>query len=418
MVLRVYVILLKIGMRKSRCGFALFLLLKRTITNHGKSEMIIMNKNVNKKIPVILITGYLGSGKTTLLQGLLESGDNSGLALVINDMGSVNVDGKLIKSEDSSQGAAKMVELQNGCICCSLREEFMNQIEELSKDQRVEKILVEASGISNPAAIAEGFLLSEEEPDSSGVYLQSIITVVDADRIYNEFLGKMEEQLNEDGEEEPDIINLIMDQIEFCSTIILNKCDLLTPAKTEQVISTIKQIQPEAEVIQTAWGKVDTRLIFDGKEFDYDRVMNSSSLQKALAREKQLDDSGTDDYGVSSFVYEERRAFDRESFMELLENNYPETIIRAKGYIWFSDDSVHAQLFEQAGKNASVSEATSWVAALPNDEKEEIFHNYPDVLEDWDEIYGDRMNQIVFIGRNYDKLEMTSALNRCIDKEQ
>ncbi|WP_277405740.1 CobW family GTP-binding protein [Lacrimispora xylanisolvens] len=309
-----------------------------------------MNKNVNKKTPVILITGYLGSGKTTLLQGLLESGDNSGLALVINDMGSVNVDSKLIKNENCLQETAKMVELQNGCICCSLREEFMNQIEELSKDQRVEKIIVEASGISNPASIAEGFLMSEEESDSSGVYLQSIITVVDGDRLYCEFLDEMKEQLNDEGEEEPDIINLVMDQIEFCSTIILNKCDLLNPAKIEQVISTIKQIQPEAEIIQTTWGKVDTRLIFDGREFDYDRVMNSSSLQKALAREKQLDDSGTDDYGVSSFVYEERRAFDRESFMELLENNYPETIIRAKGYIWFSDDSVHAQLFEQAGK--------------------------------------------------------------------
>lgn len=376
--------------------------------------MIRMNKDVNKKTPVILITGYLGSGKTTLLQGLLENGDNSGLALVINDMGSVNVDGKLIKSEDYSHETAKMVELQNGCICCSLREEFMNQIEELSKDQRVEKILVEASGISNPASIAEGFLMSEKEPDSSGVYLQSIVTVVDADRLYNEFLDEMDEQLTEDGEEEPDIINLVMDQIEFCSTIILNKCDLLNAFKTEQVISTIKQIQPEAEIIQTSWGKVDTQLIFEGKEFDYDRVMNSSSLQKALAREKKLNDSGTDDYGVSSFVYEERRAFDREYFMEFLENNYPETIIRAKGYIWFSDDSVHAQLFEQAGKNASISEATSWVAALSNDEKEEVFQAYPDVLEDWDEIYGDRMNQIVFIGRDYDREGLIKALGNCI----
>ncbi len=417
MVLRVYVlyvILLKIGMRKSKCGFALFLLLKRTVTNHGKSEMIIMNKKVNKKTPVILITGYLGSGKTTLLQGLLESGDNSGLALVINDMGSVNVDSKVIKSEDSSQETAKMVELQNGCICCSLREEFMNQIEELSKDERVERILVEASGISNPASIAEGFLPSEKGSDCSGVYLHSIITVIDADRIYNEFLGEMEEQLNDDGEEAPDIINLVMDQIEFCNTIILNKCDLLPPVQIEQVINIIKQIQPEAEIIETTWGKVDTRLIFNGKEFDYDRVMNSSSLQKALARERHMDDSGTDGYGVSSFVYEERKAFDREKFMRFLEENYPETVIRAKGYIWFSDDSVHAQLFEQAGKNASISEATSWVAALSNDEKEEIFQDYPDVLEDWDEIYGDRMNQIVFIGRDYNKDGIIKALYDCI----
>lgn len=372
-----------------------------------------MNRKVNRKIPVIVITGYLGSGKTTLLQGLLENGDNSGLALIINDMGSVNVDGKLIRNEDSSQEAAKMVELQNGCICCSLRDEFMNQIEELSKDQRVDRILVEASGISNPASIAEGFLQTEAGPDDLGVYLHSIITVVDADRIYNEFLSEMEEQLQEDEEEGPDIINLVMDQIEFCSTIILNKCDLLPPDRIGQVINTIRQIQPEAEIIETTWGKVDSLLIFDGKEFDYDKVMNSSSLQKALARERHMDESGTDGYGVSSFVYEERRAFDREKFMGFLEENYPETVIRAKGYIWFSDDCVHAQLFEQAGRNASVSEATSWVAALPEDEKEEIFRTYPDVLEDWDEIYGDRMNQIVFIGRDYDREGLTTALNNC-----
>ncbi|MDW2798698.1 GTP-binding protein [Clostridium boliviensis] len=370
-----------------------------------------MSRKINKKTPVILITGYLGSGKTTLLQGLLEGHDNSGLALIINDMGSVNIDGKLIMNEDSSQEAAKMVELQNGCICCSLREEFMNQIEELSKDQRVNKILVEASGISNPASIAEGFLMWE---DDSGVYLHSVITVVDADRIYNEFLGEMEKQQDKEEEEEPDIINLVMDQIEFCSTIILNKCDLLPADKINQVINTIKQIQPEAEIIETTWGNVDSSLIFDGKEFDYDRVMNSSSLQKALAREKHMDESGTDGYGVSSFVYEERKPFDRQRFMLFLEENYPETVIRAKGYIWFSDDVVHAQLFEQAGRNASVSEATSWVAALPEDEKEEILRTYPDVLEDWDEIYGDRMNQIVFIGRDYNKEGMIMLLNSCI----
>lgn len=213
-----------------------------------------MNRKINKKTPVILITGYLGSGKTTLLQGLLEGQDNSGLALIINDMGNVNIDGKLIKSENSSQEAVKMVELQNGCICCSLREEFMNQIEELSKDQRVERILVEASGISNPASIAEGFLIWEDDSESSDVYLHSVITVVDADRIYNEFLCEMEQQQEKDEEEGPDIINLVMDQIEFCSTIILNKCDLLSPDKIRQVIKTIKQIQPEAEIIETTWG--------------------------------------------------------------------------------------------------------------------------------------------------------------------
>lgn len=373
-----------------------------------------MNRKINKKTPVILITGYLGSGKTTLLQGLLEGKDNSGLALIINDMGNVNIDGKLIKSENSSQEAEKMVELQNGCICCSLREEFMNQIEELSKDQRVERILVEASGISNPASIAEGFLIWEDDSENSDVYLHSVITVVDADRIYNEFLCEMEQQQEKDEEEGPDIINLVMDQIEFCSTIILNKCDLLSPDKIRQVIKTIKQIQPEAEIIETTWGEVDSRLIFDGNEFDYDRVMNSSSLQKALAREKHMAESGTDDYGVSSFVYEERRALDRQRFMLFLEENYPETVIRAKGYIWFSDDVVHAQLFEQAGRNASVSESTSWVAALPEDERKEIFESYPDVLEDWDEIYGDRINQIVFIGRDYNRETMIKELNNCI----
>ncbi len=373
-------------------------------------------ERINKK-PVILITGYLGSGKTTLLQKLLENQDNRGLALIVNDMGSVNIDGILLKKEDNAQEGTRMVELQNGCICCTLRDAFMVQIEELSRDERIDKIMVEASGISNPASIAEAFLAAQSESYNLNAYLQSIVTVVDADRIYQEFLEDMEELFEDEelDETEPDVINLVMDQIEFCSTIILNKCDLLPLDKLEAVKRIIRQIQPEAKLIETSWGEVNSGLVFDGTPFDYDKVMNSSSLQKALLREKHMDEAGLENYGISSIVYEERRPFDRDRFMTFLEKAYPENVIRAKGYIWFSDDWNHAQLFEQAGRNASVSEATCWAAALPETDKQEMFQDYPEILNDYDAVYGDRLNQIVLIGKDCDKETMESLLNECLE---
>ncbi|MDF2871600.1 MAG: hypothetical protein K0R05_3175 [Anaerocolumna sp.] len=371
--------------------------------------------------PVTLITGYLGSGKTTVMNELLKSQTHKNLAVIVNDMGSINLDADLLKKNSIAQMDTKMIELQNGCICCTLREEFMDQIEQLSDTKEIEAILVEASGISNPASLAESFLMYEDKTKNSSVYLNSIVTVVDADRIYHEFLVKMEElqevkeSAETDTEDDPDIINLVMDQIEFCNLIILNKCDLLTLEELTQVKTVIKHLQPEADIIETVQGKVEADLIFHEKRFDYEKVNNSSAIQKALLREAKADKGEQKEYGISSFVYEQRNPFDYNAFIEFLELNYPSDIIRAKGYIWFSDDDMHVQLFEQAGRNSSLTEVSNWIAAFNSEEQKEVFKEYPEVLAEWDDIFGDRdrMNQIVFIGRDFDEEKIKEQLDGC-----
>lgn len=374
------------------------------------------------KKPVTIITGYLGAGKTTVLNELLSNTDSKGIALIVNDMGSVNIDASLISKNNVATADTKMVELTNGCICCTLQDAFMTQVEELARNKKVTRIIVEASGISNPASIADGFLMYIDTHKKLPFYLDSIITVVDADRIYTEFLDGLKDKSaarqQEIMDEDPDIINLVMDQIEFCNVVLLNKCDLLPEDKKEQVKNVIRQFQREAQIVECTEGKVSPDKIFAGAKFDYQKVMNSSAMQAALAREKAMDEGCVDEYGISSFVYEEVRPFDHEKFTEFVESSYPENIIRAKGYIWFSDDDVHVQLFEQAGRNASINEVSNWVASFTEEDKQEVIKNYPDVMDEWDETYGDRLNQIVFIGKNIDKKRITAMLDECIEKEQ
>ncbi len=362
------------------------------------------------KIPVILITGYLGAGKTTLLNRLLHQEDRK-VAVVVNDMGQVNIDAKLVSNDGAAAIKTQMVELSNGCICCTLRDEFMDEIRSLSKQEGLEGIFVEASGVSDPASIAEAFLLYENADKDTDVYLSSIITVVDADRIYNEFLADIEKVSETDTD--PDIINLILDQIEFCTSIILNKCDLLDKDKLNRVKAAIRSIQPEAEIIECVEGNIDEDRILNGQKFDYERAMNSSVIQKTLKNNEDGKDSDSE-CGITSFVFEEKKAFDRAKFMQFLEMEFPEEIIRTKGYIWFKDDPVHVHLVETAGRNASVTEYSNWVDSFDEDYKKEVFDNYPEVLEEWDETYGDRMNQIVFIGKKYDKAKISRDLEACI----
>lgn len=392
-----------------------------------------------KRIPVVLITGYLGSGKTTFLNNLLAF-ENRKIALVINDMGKVNIDAKLIKNETMKKMDTKMIELSNGCICCTLRDEFMVEIESLAKIKNLDAIFVEASGISEPANIAQSFLAYEETNKKANFFLSRIITLVDADRINKEFLFDIQEHLMENEteankkassnfklriddnvdldddntEDDPDIINLVMDQIEFCNCIVLNKCDLVSTEALEEVKKLIKKLQPEAEIIESIFAKVNYNRILNGASFDYEKAMNSSAIQRALKESAEGKKSEQDEYGIDSFVFEEKRPFVREKFMGFLEQNFPHEIIRSKGYIWFEDDPTHVQLVESAGRNASVMEYSNWVDAFSKEEKQQVFDLYPEVLEDWDEEYGDRLNQIVFIGLDYNREEIQKELEACI----
>nr|MCR4688537.1 GTP-binding protein [Saccharofermentans sp.] len=286
--------------------------------------------DIKRRKPVTMITGYLGSGKTTVLNELLKSQSGERLAIIVNDLGSINIDASLLKQNSVFESESQMIEMTNGCICCTLQDAFMKQIEKLSKDDNVDSIIVEASGVSNPAAIAYGFLNYQQINGDSGVYLDSIVTVADAYRLYTEFIDDMIANA-EEREEDPDIINLVMDQIEFCNIVLLSKCDLLDREQIDELKGIIRTFQNEAQIYETVNGVIDPDKIFSGQKFDYDKVLHSSALERALEREAKMEEAYEDDYGISSFVFKEKRPFDYDRFLKLVSEDFPPELIRGKG---------------------------------------------------------------------------------------
>ncbi|BDC93792.1 CobW family GTP-binding protein [Treponema bryantii] len=382
-----------------------------------------MNKNIKNKKPVVLITGYLGSGKTTLLNNLLRQ-ETRRVALIVNDMGSINVDASILKKEGANVAECPMFELQNGCICCTLRDEFIKQIEKISAIDSVEVIFVEASGISDPGAVSASFLAYEEDNPDTNVYLTSVVTVVDADRIYREFLDDLKKQKDEKVDENnltaEEISTLIVDQIEFCNFIVLNKCDLLDEIQLAEVEKIVREFQTRAPIYHSINGNIELEKITTREPFNFEQIDSSSAIQKAinsLNEPNRAQQGCTGEYGISSFVYEEKRPFNREKFADFVNNNYPKELIRAKGYIWFSDADADVQLFEQAGRNSSVMEVSYWIDALVEEQKKAFLEQNPDIKENWDEEFGDRENQIVFIGKGYNQEEIKKALESCLDEK-
>lgn len=380
-------------------------------------------KKSNRK-PVVLITGYLGSGKTTLLNNLLRQ-EKRRVALIVNDMGSINVDAEILKKNGSNVTECPMFELQNGCICCTLRDEFIQQIEKISNLETVDVVFVEASGISDPGAVSASFLAYEEDNSDTNVYLTSVVTVVDADRIYREFLDDLKKKADKDETDQnnltaEEISTLIVDQIEFCNFIVLNKCDLLSTAQLKEVETIIRDFQPRAPIFHSVNGNIDIDQITTTEPFNYEQIDSSSAIQKAinsLNEPERANQGCTGEYGISSFVFEEKRPFNRERFMNFVNNNYPKELIRAKGYIWFSDADANVQLFEQAGRNSSVMTVAYWIDALEEKQKQEYLEYNPDVKESWDQEFGDRINQLVIIGKGYNKEAIEAELKKCLDEK-
>lgn len=364
----------------------------------------------------------MGSGKTTLLNNILKQ-EKRKVALIVNDMGSINVDAEILKKNGSNVTECPMFELQNGCICCTLRDEFIQQIEKISNLDSIEVVFVEASGISDPGAVSASFLAYEDENPNTNVYLTSIVTVVDADRIYREFLSDLklrkDEMFNDIELSQEEISTLIVDQIEFCNFIALNKCDLLSEDQLKEVESIVRDFQTRAPIIRSVNAEIDIDKIMTKKPFNYGQIDSSSAIQKAMESLKNPSRSSSgcvDEYGISSFVFEARKPFNRERFMEFVNNRYPTQLIRSKGYIWFSDCSRDVQLFEQAGRNSSVMPVSYWIDALQEDVKQSYIASNPELKENWDSRFGDRENQVVFIGRGYNKDEIMLELEKCLDE--
>jgi G3E family GTPase len=400
---------------------------------------------MGKIVPVTILTGYLGAGKTTLINHVLNNQEGYKVAVIVNDIGEVNIDAQLIgKGGVVTETNDSLVPLSNGCICCTLKVDLMKQIVELVKSGKFDYILIEASGICEPMPIVQTLTVLSDETGSYGIpklcRLDNVVTVVDALRLATEF-GCGEELVKENIDEE-DIENLLIQQIEFCNTIILNKVDEVEKEELNRVRKIIKALQPKARIIETNYGEVEVKDIIDTNAFNFEEAAASAGWAQELEKdvdeehEHHHDDDDDDDeeehdhhhehhhhhhhdegeaeeYGISTFVYYRRKPFDRDAF-EKFANNFPKSVIRCKGLIWFSDTPNESYIFEQAGKQIQAEYGGDWIDSASESEKKAIIKENPEVLKDWDDEVGDRMIKLVFIGQKMAKEEIIESLDKCL----
>lgn len=409
-----------------------------------------------KTIPVLLLTGYLGSGKTTLLNRILANNQGIKFAVIVNDIGEVNIDATLIeKGGIVGQKDDSLVALQNGCICCTLKMDLVEQLRDITRQQRFDYIVIEASGICEPAPIAQT-ICSMPAMGLQYVYdgtpvVDSIVTVVDALRMKDEFgSGELLMRQNIDDE---DIENLVIQQIEFCNIILLNKASEVTSEELTRIKQIIRALQPKAEIIECDYCDVPLERLVNTGRFDFDEVATSAAWIQEIEHHHDDHDDDEDDededdedhdhhhehehhehehhhhhhhhhhdegeaeeYGIGTFVYYRRPAFNIGRFDEFVARHWPKGIIRAKGICWFKDEPEKCYLFEQAGKQVSLRDAGQWYAMMPEEEQRLLKEQNPGLRADWDDQYGDRMQKLVFIGQHLDREKITKALDECLDE--
>ena len=420
-------------------------------------------------IPTLLLTGYLGSGKTTLLNRILNNRRGIKFAVIVNDIGEVNIDADLIQQGGIvGKKDESLIPLQNGCICCTLKMDLVEQLRDITAMRRFDYIVIEASGICEPAPIAQTICsipsMGEDFCKDGIVRLDCIATVVDALRLKDEFQGGLDLLKQDLGEE--DIENLVIQQIEFCNLILLNKASEVTPDELRRTKEIIRAMQPKAQIIECDYCDVDLDKLINTNLFDFNSVATSATWVREI--EDIHDDNDNDDdehhhhhdededehehhhhhdhnpehgeeghvcdehchhhhhhhhhdegeaeeYGIGTFVYYARRPFSLGRFDEFVARFWPKSVIRCKGMCYFSDERDICYVFEQAGKQVNMRNAGQWYCTMPKDELEQFMLDNPAILKDWDEDYGDRMQKLVFIGQKMDKRAITEALDKCLD---
>ena len=401
---------------------------------------------MKQEIPVLLLTGYLGSGKTTLLNRILNNKKGIKFAVIVNDIGEVNIDAALIQQGGIvNQKDDSLVALQNGCICCTLKMDLVQQLQDLIELQRFDYIVIEASGICEPAPIAQTICsipqMAPQVTEKGYPRLDCIVTVVDALRMRDEFGSGLD--LTRQNIDEEDIENLVIQQIEFCNIVLLNKASEVTPDELGRIRQIVRTLQPKAAIIDTNFGDVELDKIINTGLFDFDSVATSATWIQEVEKHHDEDDDEeeehehhhhdhehghehdhhhhhhhdegeAEEYGIGTYVYYARRPFELGLFDEFVARKWPKGIIRAKGICYFRDEQETCYVFEQAGKQVSIRNAGQWYATMPKAELEQFMEENPGLRRDWDEQYGDRMQKLVFIGQHLDKELIAKELNACL----
>ena len=400
---------------------------------------------MKQEIPVLLLTGYLGSGKTTLLNRILSNKKGVKFAVIVNDIGEVNIDAALIQQGGIvNQKDDSLVALQNGCICCTLKMDLVQQLQDLIELQRFDYIVIEASGICEPAPIAQTICsipqMAPQVTEKGYPRLDCIVTVVDALRMRDEFGSGLD--LTRQNIDEEDIENLVIQQIEFCNIVLLNKASEVTPDELGRIRQIVRTLQPKAAIIDTNFGDVELDKIINTGLFDFDSVATSATWIQEVEKHHDEDDDDeeeehehehhhhdhehehhhhhhhdegeAEEYGIGTYVYYARRPFELGLFDEFVARKWPKGIIRAKGICYFRDEQETCYVFEQAGKQVSIRNAGQWYATMPKAELEQFMEDNPGLRRDWDEQYGDRMQKLVFIGQHLDKELIAKELNACL----
>lgn len=412
--------------------------------------------------PVLLLTGYLGSGKTTLLNRILQNKQGIKFAVIVNDIGEVNIDANLIaKGGIVGEGDDSLVPLQNGCICCTLKMDLVQQLSDIVSEQRFDYIVIEASGICEPAPIAQTIsVYPQMYPNlaTKGIArLDSVVTVVDALRLRDEFSEGHD--LYKKDMKEDDLASLVIQQIEFCNTILLNKSSEVSAEELGRIKAIIREIQPKAEIITCDYCDVDLDKLVNSNSFDFEQVATSAKWIAAVEGDEEEreehehqhhhahdheeeennehehhhhdhdhchchhhhgleneEEGEALEYGISTFVYKRREPFDMTEFDQLVARLWPSSVIRCKGLCYFATEPDMCYVFEQAGKQVSLSQAGQWYATMPADELEQFKQQNPAAFKDWDDKYGDRMQKLVFIGQHMDRKAIETLLDACIKK--
>ena len=412
-----------------------------------------------EKVPVLLLTGYLGSGKTTLLNHILQNKRGIRFAVIVNDIGEVNIDAELIaKGGIVGQKDESLVALQNGCICCTLKMDLVQQLADITRMEQFDYIVIEASGICEPAPIAQTICSIPTLMPQAALHglpvLDSIVTVVDALRLKDEFSGGHD--LLRTNLEEDDIENLVIQQIEFCNIILLNKASEVEPTELGRIREIIRALQPKAKIIPCDYCDVELGQLIHTGMFDFDKVATSATWIDKVEGEVEEEEKDehehhhdhehhhhdhdhehhhdhpegctcghchhhhhgeegeAEEYGIGTFVYYRREPFDLGRFDEFIARKWPKSVIRCKGMCYFNDERETCYVFEQAGRQVSLRNAGQWFAMMPKDELAEMMEREPALRRDWDEVYGDRMQKLVFIGQKMDRKEICAMLDQCL----